>query len=542
MPTIPVLESKSRNQVLSARRKIIQGPQTVTDDAGAIAEVGGILKDASAFYLNERAKADATKKDEIETTLIREKNRLLTSDNGYYKQLQSKAGETFNQYRDDYDKIVETTLKGVEGSRIADDVKKMGERYKLSYNEQLQGHLSKQMESYHDSTFENWLSAKNDQAALDYKDFINGERVSAIEKEQSDKIEEYGNRKGFDSAQKQALKTSAASDLYSGVIGRMLQNREDILAKNVYEGVKDKLDAKTQLKLSKAIEDSYLDNESRRQADSLYSKYNGDLELAMKEARKIQDTKIMDDTKKRLQIMESEDRAFKRQAYESEFDIASKNFSNYDFQSKTYRDLDANAQKDIRSWVEKLRDEQIGINSGKRKGNTELFYKLSSLPTSEFEDMDLRTYIDKLPSKEYLELNNLQKKLLSETESDQNYARGVLSDSQMLDAELNTAGLSKSKRPLFKTMFNQRAWEWKQENKKNKIPQDEQKKIIDSLLTVQKNEWYQFGTTRAFEKVNQIPAKDLREIRDALKEKGLPYTDAKAIELYNRQMERENGK
>lgn len=177
----------------------------------------------------------------------------------------------------------------------------------------VQKHVSDQLKSYDDQETQSFLTNERSATLANYQD---SQRVELGIDRQRAALTDYAKRNGMSPEKLKDLQQNATSQTYAGVLDRMLTNDQDLTATKYYKDVKEYMTGEDQGKIEKALEEGSLRGESQRQADVIVSKFGKDWDKAQAAVVAIQDPKIRDAVKVRVNQNFAEQRQIDQQKQE----------------------------------------------------------------------------------------------------------------------------------------------------------------------------------------------------------------------------------
>lgn len=201
-----------------------------------------------------------------------------------------------DQVRQDWDTGVSEIEKNLNNGPQKLAFRKMATSRWGSLDSNVQRHVSGEIKQYDSTTTESYLANERDAAAANYMD---GTRVGLSIQRQQAALYDHAQRNGLPEEWVKLKATDATSKTHSAVITRMLNNDQDIQAKEYFTANKENLTGADVTVLEKSLEEGTLRGESQRQTDAIVAKTDN-RSVALEEARQITDPKLRDEVERRV--------------------------------------------------------------------------------------------------------------------------------------------------------------------------------------------------------------------------------------------------
>jgi len=558
MPRIPTSGRQVEQQALRTGGFNTRAP--VTDFSSTLGALADVASTVGRIEDQERAKVEASELDAFESKLRDEKNRALhDKEVGFLNKKGKTTLENFKGYQENYKKFADEGLKGLGSESLRNKAQRLVSRYNSDVDRSLNNHTSVEMQRHDDSQTQANLNSVTNDAVLNYKDkSIASNSIAKAKEYISGAVDGNGNvlkvgyaqRKGMSKAEEKEMLLDASTRIHSGIIQQALNNNEDLLAKDYFDQAKKRkeINAKAVTQIDGIINAHHIKGESQRQTDTIISE-DKSLSDSLADARSIKDPELRDATVRRVRDRWNE-----------------KDFIRKDETFRRGNDL--KEQIDQFGTMDHVPEaEKMGLTKKKRKlieeysslmsrgvepktdpiAKQDLFLMASTPETRDkFLKTDLTDYITRLSRSDYNKFLDMRRDI-QQGGSKYNPEFGkFLSDSQTINNTMTEVGISnKKKRAQFTNMVQDRAIEWQRRNQKKDIPQDELKKISDSLATEVTVEGFFFDSNkRLFEvsskdsivgvEFDSIPENRKAQIREALEGAGKQPSEEEMIKVYQR--------
>jgi len=340
MPTIPSSRSNQvRRQAFSSggfNAKVPTAPSRMNE----LQVVADTVNNLGAIALKEEQKAEAIELDAFESALRDEKNRQLhDKDNGFYNQRGKNSLDNFKNYDDGYGSFIEERLGAIGNQSLKEKASLIAQKYKGSFNKDLNVHTAREMERYDDEQTQANISSVVNDAVLNYDAPVNQSLMKVEAYISGEKTPDgkqlikpgYAQRKGMSREEEQQALTKAYSAIHEGRIMRAIENGDNLLARDMYEALKAKdarkgkgspkeLSAESISKLDRIVRGVAVKGESEAIVSKLNPEldYNASLEAIRNDPR-AKDTEVRDAAIQRYKLRFQEEKVAKNFAENAYF-------------------------------------------------------------------------------------------------------------------------------------------------------------------------------------------------------------------------------
>jgi len=239
--------------------------------AARTADMGPALQQASQIINQVSGIANKWQKDSDDVEMAAFGNKLRDAQNkamhdkdtGFSKVRGKTTAESYLNYKEGYDKFVADEIGGLS-ERLRERATILGDRHKIDLDNQLNSHIGREMEAHDDAVFKASMESFKANAIANMS--ISPSKVMESISAQNGEIEKYAKRKGYDTKRTDMLKLEAASNVHSSAIQQMLNQGNDLLAKQYYERqIKDgQISGKDAPGLSRMLRSSSIKGSSQR--------------------------------------------------------------------------------------------------------------------------------------------------------------------------------------------------------------------------------------------------------------------------------------
>lgn len=449
--------------------------------------------------------------------------------------------ETYGAKYKEIGSKLETELKNDNQRKY---FKKYFDQEGLELENTLSRHIFQEAEKYDDAQTEALLDNYKNDALLNY---ANKEAITQSMIGIEEEVVRHASRKGMPAEWVKQKVQSAHSKVHTGVVAAYITNDQDQLAKAYFEANKDDFTAADRDAVLKDIEQASLRGESQRASDSIFDKHQDSMAKAMAEARKIKDSKLRDETERRLEARFAQ----KNRAEDQDIERMMVDGLNQIDQTGNL------AIEKIPGWSKMQSSQRTALmNYAKTKAKGESvstdwaeWYNLRQMAgtpqtRSQFLRTNLINYRNKLGDAEFKDLVKLQSDLRSGKGDSDEKLDQIFTRSQIVSKNLSAIGLKSGTRDDEKiAMFNAKAEaklrDYLKANGKTRISNEEfQSKVVDPLIeevsAVPSTGWRSwFGieeTKRAFEV--EAPEEMQDQLAENLRGRGIEPTKGNIDRLY----------
>jgi len=506
-----------------------------------ISKAAGVINN---IYQEQKRKADEINVTDAQAKLTEFSNRMMSSKDGALSKKGKNSFDLLDTFPEDYKK----GLSDIEKNLTNDEQKFMFSKYanqqKLSMEKQLQEHVAQETIRYDNEATKSFIDNKNNEisemALRDLQGVDNG--IAEIQK----KLEEHADRNGFDDETKKNLIDKAVSNSYENAISQMISNDKEEVAKEYFKFQKDKIkDANALERIQKMVDDG----SNRKMAQVAVDGYMGkglSESAAYKEAAKIDDAKLREQTENRINLSYSRRDAAIRDGKEKQFEY---------YLNAAYK---TGEPTKVKGWdnLDEITKKKILIAATNRSMGDEtitkpdVYKKLKSLAINpetrnDFNKTILLDYVNDLSPADYTQLKSWQTQARKGNQEDLD---GVLTETQAIKNSISAAGLTKKEADRYENKINLLVSNH-QKALGRKLTSTEISKLSDEFLSESivinalSNQRPIDLTPEEVKNINyeQIPKTDVTRIETKLKSRGLPVTDQRVRELYQLELNKSLG-
>jgi hypothetical protein len=441
--------------------------------------------------------------------------------------------------------------------------RRMSQSRMSDVNRTLQKHVSGEIEKFDDEVTNAYLANERDAAAANYLD---NDRVNISVERQRAALQDHANRKGLPEEWVKLKMQESSSKTYGSVIGRMLANGDDKMAKEYYEKNKTAFTGADQTAIEKDLEEGSLRGESQRMSDQIFAKNSGSMTRAFEEARKIDDPKLRDETtsriKDRFAMKEAAERDNTENLYRGATDIIDQTGDVDKIPVGQWKQFSLSERSALKNYAAHKR---AGTQPETEWGD---YYELKTLASSpstkdKFLKMNMMAYRPKMADPEFKELVSLQTQLRNGDDKADKLLDGYRTDSAIVNDALLAAGIDisgkandkeKEKTTQFRRMVDEQIIKYQQDTGK-KATNEQVQSIVDNLMVkgITERGLFRFFDTekRLFETateedfqigVEDVPKGERKKIEEALTRRGIPVTDDNILNTYGVKLKNMTGR
>lgn len=363
-----------------------RGPQ-LSSITPALNHAVGVVNQIGNQAIKWQEEADNTELTAFKTKLRNQQNKALhDKDNGFTHVKGKNAAESYGDYKDGYDKFVSTEL-GNLSSRLQDKAHLIGESHKVDLDNQLNVHTGREMENHADGVFKSGLESLKTNAVDNAS--VAPHKIRASIDEQNALVDTFAARKGLGAEEVKALKVNTASDVHTTVIAQMLNNGQDLAAKDYLKGVSDRgeisgLDAP---KVSRMLRSSSIKGQSQRILGDVDPKLGYQESIAaIKSDPRSKDAEVQDAAVQRFKLSFQEEKTAKTYAENKYFqglgDELMSDPENFELTSEDNAKLSFAQQKQLMATKSQMLNSKRG---GKDKSDMVEYNRLMNLTSQELQ-------------------------------------------------------------------------------------------------------------------------------------------------------------
>ena len=238
---------------------------------------------------------------------------LSIGDDGFTKRKGSEAidPKLFKDYEGRFKSVEDKIASSLLNERQREFFKKRSNVARLEFKQGLINHVTREKDAYSKDVFDSTLKLESANAIDRHTD----RAAVALSRTRIDEaINKEADREKWPPEQLTLVKQTVASGIHKGTIMRMLANDNDLSASAYYQKNKAEIHGEDLQSVEQALAVGSTRGESQRRSDAIVAKTNGDLGLALTEARKISNPRIREATVNQIKSRISEDEAARKLA------------------------------------------------------------------------------------------------------------------------------------------------------------------------------------------------------------------------------------
>lgn len=557
MPTVPRLNGPQVQQAAmpNARFEANAGAGAFGDlgtkqlTTAAVDTVGVVDK----VYREEKAKADDTVVKKAYADMLKASNTLRWDpDSGAF----GKKGKDAFGVPDEYGKRFDDSAAEIEKGLSNDDQKRMfnemRQKMRVDFDADLQKHVFMEKGKYELEVTDNAIKAEQDNAILNYHD---PEKVAQSLELQKSLLVDHAQKNGKSAEWLQQQTALITGKTHEGIINRMIQNGNDMEAKNYFEAHKDEMSGSDIGQMEKVVHAASTKAEAVRITDELMAKYSnmGD---ALKDPRvkKLEDEDLRLALEDRIQNqygVKERARAMKAEnLLRNATDIVEKSGDYTKVPPQIVAQLDMGQRRTLQAYAKAVSEgDQIATDWSR-------YYELKTMASSpelanKFAQTNLLTERMRLGNTEFKELMNLQTSMRNKDGKSDDELKGIRTRTQIINDALAAADIDPTPKQGTKdaervNQLRRRMDEIDQayftQNKK-RMSNEELAQQVDKQLTkvITDKGWlydtkkYSFETEKGEAvgvAVKNIPRPERLKIEQALRSNNKPVTDDNITQLF----------
>lgn len=521
----------------------------------------GIGQDIIRIAESEKRNADDVATTDAHTKLLNLKNSLLyDKDTGAYTKKESDAFNVVDEYGSQFDKSAQAIQDGLKGDEQKAIFGRMKTQYANELNSELNRHVFQEAQKFDTTTFKNGVEASRNDAVMNYQ---NPDKVQESLGTQRALLFSYAQRNGIspDSDQFKVLDSDIQSKTHSDVIDRMINNGQDVAAKDYFDQNKDAIVGSDLLKTEKMVEEGTSRGQSQRIVDDILNR-NLPSSDALSEIRAVENPKVRDAAYERYKQEITTQKALEADNRQKQF----QGISDIIEQSQGMAEIPVNQRVGLSISENKAIDDRIKqLRSGvEYPPNGQDYYNLKLLAaTPQTRDDFLKTnvldYGYKMTNSERHELIETQANLKKNDEKTDSLLSDFRTKDEVITGVLKRIGIrpdSKSKDvqdkiDQFRAMVAEQQRAYQQQTGKMATNADlegfanqlagkavEEKGIYGFHWLLDKNVPF-FEVPRGADfsvKIDEVPRSERIKIEDALTRSNVPITDSNIINLYSQKL------
>lgn len=368
------------------------GAETVPGEA--LMRLGQTVGNVSDAVKVEEARTDTIVSEDAFNRL-REKQINLTigEKEGFVHQKGSLVldGKMYTDYTTRFDEAVGEIGSGLSNNRQRDLFRQRAGMANLQYKENLLQHIVREKDAFAKQVFDKGVELETRDVALRWQDpnaiAMSLTRVNGLISAESD-------REMWPAQKLEALRSEAVSKIHASVVANALSSDNYAYAQKWFDAHKEEITGQEAVTLKKALEEGGIRTQAQQQTDMLLKKTGGDYGLAIKEADKINDEKIREVVKSKLDMASTRDERAKKLRSDEEFShalrIVSTGGETADIPPDTYVNLSPAAHRVLAKVIaDKVNGTEPVLDQKAWAAFSELSrdrIKLATLPEAEFYD------------------------------------------------------------------------------------------------------------------------------------------------------------
>lgn len=278
----------------------------------------GLGQQVERMAETEKKNADDTATMGAQTDLVKLKNSLLYDpQNGAINQKGVNAFSVLDDTTQKYNDGVQAIRQNLSNPIQQDMFDKMSTRYGDELNGELHRHVAQQVQEVQKSTFQDGVAVNRDDAVQNYQ---NPDKVQESLGIQRSLLYTYAQQQGIpvSSDQFKAMDQEIQSKTHGAVIQRMIDNDQDMAAKNYFDQNKDAISGPALEHVEKLVEAGSIRGESQRIVDDMTSR-NLSPKDTMSEISDVDDPKLRDAVNTRYKQYQIEQQQLQRDAQAQQY-------------------------------------------------------------------------------------------------------------------------------------------------------------------------------------------------------------------------------
>lgn len=495
---------------------------------------------------------------------MREKQlELSIGEDGFTKRKGSDAinPSLFKDYEGKFKSAEESISSKLTNERQREFFKKRSAVSALEFKQGMLNHVTREKDAYSKEVFESTIKLESNNAVDRHTD----KAAVALSRTRIDEaINKEAEREKWSPEQVTLTKQTVASNIHRGTIMRMLANDDDLSAMAYFQRNKAEIHGDELQSVEQALAVGSTRGESQRQADAIVARSNGDLGIALTEARKISNPRVREATVNQVKSMIAEDEAARKMAKDRVHTSALEYVDKYGSVDKIPPEIYVQLSKDDLNVLDSLA-KRGNVAAEKNDDNLWIDFSQKSRDRkwlSGLNDLEFGKYLMKFDEPHQERASALRDAAIEAASDDaaaaakaSEFLRNDVNLGEMTKAKMITAGLlSPTKKPSKyseeeKTLLSEievkasKALEDFQVKNKRKATTDEEEEVVRKLLLpytkvrVERN-WLPDATknlseltaediSKAYVEFDKIPAEEREYLMNRAKSMGsTPNEDA----------------
>lgn len=406
-------------------------------------------------------------------------------------------------------------------------------------------HEMAELKKYEDESFKAHTQLLQNEAADSYGDVE--KRDEAMFKLKAS-LETYAENNGISGEARQLMLEEAESKAHLGVITRMANEGQDMMASDYFKQHTDGLTGKDRDMALKIVEASDLKGKSQRESDKIFEN-SENLSIALEQARAIQDPDMRDEVvrrvKQRYQEKKAVDQQLEEQMLTRAYNILDEHQDIDKIPLEDWQRMSGSDRKSLRNYVKQLRGAGVTTDQA-------VYYELKTQAATpqtrdKFARMNLLKYKDKLSASDFQELVKDQVNLRKgNTKSIDDFrTKGQVVNKALMAAGIDPRPKNLEQRKRVAEFYSMVAEEQirRQDITGKKLTNSEIEDIANRLLTdvvVERPFWFD-KTKKVFEMgpdeegtilIEDVPRRERQNIEEALRRNNKEVSEENIIYYY----------
>ena len=528
------------------------GGQGLNNTIGA---AQGLLKQSSDIFAEQKKKADSLVNQESDASLHKLKTDVEIKGKNMLGKDALKSEELL-------DTVWRKGLGELE-SKLSNDEQRIEFRKKAAaYEAQLYGdlksHSAQQIRQYDDNLTKSSVENYRNDAISNFKD-PSKIQVSLMQQEKA--MREYGERHGISDEDMKNNLDEARSKTHAGVIIRMLNTGDDMLAGKYFKNISEQMVGADKSSIEKLLEEGSFRGEAQRRSDMILNE-NLPMTDALAKAREIEDPKLRDEVSQRVKQRFVDKKMAENQDIEALHkrgaDYLDKNPDIDQYQNENPIDwarFSVGERESLRAYAKKRRaGEDVGTDWAE-------YYNLKTMAAEpatrdKFKQTNLYAMKNKLADAEFKEMVSLQTDLRKGSGKSDKLLNGYRTASMIVNDSMRAAGIDPSPKEgskdatsvaMLRAKIDQQVVTLQQQTGKEATNEDVQRITDNMLVQVITDKGILWDTKkRNFElsptetgtiDIKDVPTLEKDKITKALMKNKIPVTDDNILKLYTRKLQ-----
>ncbi len=460
MPRVPLINQQVQQRAPNAQSINLNTPLEALGGGATAQRIGGAINNASSVIFKEverqKNKVNQSLLNEAETKLLQRQGELDVEINQFRGK---KAYESKDYLEGEWKKAVEDINTSLPNEELKEAFRMAQERRFVASNTRAYQHMEVEGDKYEVGQLTNILDEYEKNAGLNYatvgSTVGNNEVDTAIE-EIKGKLEAFASSNDRDEDWVKANLEDRTSKVHRTVIKAMVDNGQDLAAKNYFKNKKKEFTNKDRQALEGVVRNGTILGESQRLSQDIFDGAKSESE-ALKEARKIKDPEVQKSTVASLKGLFNErdeiDQQQKKQKYEAIFDELASGNAKFNRKNPKIMSLDSDDQ---------IRLERFFNSGSKEKKNSRKYLEFIQMAEKDPERFKRTNFIDHLD-----ELGGVSAEKLMKIQSDNNKSKSSITLSNYINKVISQKDIDEDTSGRFRVIF---------EAERDKYPKKDQDK------------------------------------------------------------------